>query len=245
VRKYISDLIKKIFNAGGFDIIRIASSPTQTLLGLKNLTIRTIIDVGANAGQFARMVQKIFPEANIYCFEPLPAPFGEISRWAKNQQDKIKVFNLSLGDAEGNAEMSYHLKHSPSSSFLKTTELCEALYPLTKNQSSIIVKQTTLDKIMAGFPKPPSPEILIKIDVQGYEINVIRGGLETLSKSKACIIEINLYELYKSQPSFKELFLLLDEIGYKYLGNLNQTYAEDGHVISMDAFFEKESKYYG
>jgi hypothetical protein len=215
VRKYISDLIKKIFNAGGFDIIRIASSPTQTLLGLKNLTIRTIIDVGANAGQFARMVQKIFPEANIYCFEPLPAPFGEISRWAKNQQDKIKVFNLSLGDAEGNAEMSYHLKH------------------------------TTLDKIMAGFPKPPSPEILIKIDVQGYEINVIRGGLETLSKSKACIIEINLYELYKSQPSFKELFLLLDEIGYKYLGNLNQTYAEDGHVISMDAFFEKESKYYG
>lgn len=59
-------LIKKLFNSFGFDIIRLNNSPNHTLLGLKSLPIKMIIDVGANEGQFAKMISKFFPDAMIY-----------------------------------------------------------------------------------------------------------------------------------------------------------------------------------
>lgn len=75
--------------------------------------------------------------------------------------------------------MFYHEKHSPSSSFLKTTNVCEDLYPFTKEQKTCHVKITTLDKWVEDFKVSLEPEILIKLDVQGYEDRVIKGRVET------------------------------------------------------------------
>lgn len=230
-------LIKKCFNQIGLDIVRIA--PKSTLLGLKNLPIKTIIDIEANEGQFAKFISKIFPEAHIFCFEPLHEPYNKLDKWAKTQKGKVTTFNLALGDREGNLEMFSHIEFSPSSSFLKTTEICESLYPFTQRQISIPVRITTLDKWFKSLPTLLTPEILVKLDVQGYEDRVIRGGRETLSMSKACILEIILDELYENQATFRDIFLLLDELGYHYAGNLDQVYANDGHVIYLDAVFIK------
>lgn len=77
------------------------------------------------------------------------------------------------------------------------------------------------------------------MDVQGYEDRVIKGGNETFNKAKACILEICLDRLYESQATFNELVALLSNFGFRYAGNLNQTYADDGHVIFIDAAFRK------
>ncbi len=77
------------------------------------------------------------------------------------------------------------------------------------------------------------------MDVQGYEDRVIRGGIETFRKAKACITEINLDVLYDNQARFKDIFVLLDDLGYRYTGNCKQRYASDGHVIWLDALFIK------
>ena len=118
---FLKKLIKKAFNQIGLDIIK--STPKKSLLGLRNFPIRTIIDVGANKGQFARMILKYFPRANIYCFEPLPGPFKKLSKWAESQNSMVKVFNMALGDSEGDVEMLNHLEFSPSSSLLGTTKI--------------------------------------------------------------------------------------------------------------------------
>ncbi|MGC8829190.1 MAG: FkbM family methyltransferase [Verrucomicrobiia bacterium] len=99
------------------------------------------------------------------------------------------------------------------------------------------MKQTTLDKAVETFNIPLEPEILIKLDVQGYEDRVIKGGKKTFEMARACILEINLDELYVGQPSFKDIYLLLYYNGYRYAGNLNQSLAEDGHIIAIDAVF--------
>lgn len=229
--------IKKLFNVMGLDVVRLNKSPHCSILGLKDLPIKTIIDVGSNTGQFARMIEKVFPEANIYCFEPIPDALKELSKWAKKKNGKVKAFNFALGDSEGETEMLYHTEHSPSSSILKTTEVCDSFYPFTKRQQSIMVKQTTLDKAISTFNIALNPEILIKLDVQGYEDRVIKGGKEIFNKAKACILEINLDELYEGQPNFKDISVLLYEDGYKYAGNLTQTFALDGHVIFVDGVF--------
>ena len=235
---FLKQLIKKTFNQIGLDITRISKAPKHTLLGLCQIPIRSVIDVGANRGQFARTISKVFPEADIYCFEPLPEPFKELKQWAKKQSRKVAAFNIALGENEGAFEMFNHADHSPSSSLLKTTKLCQEIYPFTQKQASISVKMTTLDKWSKGFATL-RPEILIKLDVQGYEDKVIFGGRETFSMAKACILEVCLAQLYENQADFKDIVVLLSKLGYHYAGNLNQTLADDGHVMFIDAVFVK------
>jgi len=241
IKRFSQDLIRRTFHLAGFDIIRFSRKKRISFLGLRDFPIKTIIDVGANAGQFARMISKAFPLANLYCFEPLPDAYKKLSEWANTQDKRVKVFNNALGESHGSTRMFYHSHYSLSSSLLKTTETCENLYPFTEKQNPISVELTTLDKVISGLSEPLTPEILIKLDVQGYEDRVIRGGPETFRKAKACILEVCLEQLYENQASFKDLFLLLNDLGYVYRGNLNQAYSDKGNVISIDAVFAKNS----
>jgi len=232
--------VKKMLNAWGLNIIQQSKNPMYSLLGLRVFPIRTIIDVGSNQGQFAKTVLDVFPEAFLYCFEPLTEPFNKLRLWAEQQRNrKIIAYNVALGDSEGEVEFFSHINHSPSSSFLKTTDICENLYPFTQTQSSTPVNVTTLDLWFESVSPPPPREILLKLDVQGFEDRVIRGGQETLRKAKACIVEVSLDRLYENQATFQNLSTCLYELGYEYVGNLRQSYADDGHVIFIDAIFKR------
>lgn len=232
-------LIKKMFNLVGLDILKLSKSPRHALLGLKKLSIETIIDVGANRGQFAREISKFFPNSVLYCFEPLSTPFQELKSWADQQNGRVTVFNVALGDSEGVVDMMEHLDHDTSSSLLQTTDVCTTVYPFTERQSSVPVGLTSLDKAVANLAEPLTREILIKLDVQGYEDRVIKGGTEVFRQAKACIIEVSFCKLYETQAAFKDILLLLYELGYGYTGNLDQSYADNGHVIYIDAVFVK------
>jgi len=237
----LKHIIKRLFGCLGLDIVRKSRNPARSLLGLRNFDIKTVIDVGANEGQFAKMILKTFPQANVYCFEPIPEPFKKLSQWAgKQRSGKIIVSNLAIGDKDRNVRMFNHTIHNSSSSLLKTTKLCESLYPFTKKQDTITVEQTTLDNWVKNLPSPPAHKILLKLDVQGYEDRVICGGCETFGQAEVCIVEVSLDRLYEGQATFKRLFTLLDGLGYCYAGNLNQAYADDGHVIYVDAVFLRQ-----
>ena len=67
----------------GFDIVRARDNPMNTLLGLKGVPIKTVIDIGANRGQFAKKICEVFPEATVHCFEPLLEPFEQPRRLGK------------------------------------------------------------------------------------------------------------------------------------------------------------------
>ena len=232
-------MIKRAAHLFGVDIVRWKNNPSMTLLGLRALPIRTIIDVGANTGQFARIISKVFPSAKLYCFEPLPDPFGLLSTWSEKQNDRVVPFNLAIGDKEREVEMFLHEEHTPSSSLLKTTKLIEKLYPFTKKQKQICVWQTTLDNVLKTCKVQLLPKLLIKVDVQGYEDRVIAGGHNTFSAASACILEVALDTLYESQAGFKDLVTMLNDLGYRYTGNMSQIYGRDGHCIYLDAVFMK------
>jgi len=230
-------LVKKTLNYFGMDLVWIHKSSKLTLLGLKSFSIRSIIDVGANEGQFAKMISGFFPDAHLYCFEPLPEPFNKLRQWADGQKGRVSVFNVAVGDREGAVEMYRHVDFSPSSSLLRTTKINEAYYPFMQKQTSVSVPMTTLDKIMANLSEPVPPDLLIKLDVQGYEDRVIRGGGETFRKARACIVEAGIDSLYENQATFECMVGLFSDMGFQYCGNLEQAYADDGHVIYLDALF--------
>ncbi len=237
IKGRVSRVIKEAFEVIGLDVYRMSKSPRRTMLGLRDRSFRSIIDVGANTGQFAKSISAFFPGARLFCFEPLEKPYRELARWADDERKSfVQIFNVALGDHEGEVEMFQHLDHTPSSSILKTTELNSILYPFTRNQSSVKVRMMRLDQALKPF-LPLEPETLIKLDAQGYERYVIRGGVETFRRASACILEVNLSELYEGQSSFTDLVNALGDFGYVYAGNLEQQYAEDGQVIYADAVF--------
>lgn len=234
----IREAVKRLFNLAGLEVHRLVKDPRRTLLGLKSLPIRSVIDVGANNGQFARYIHGIFPDAQLLCFEPLPEAFKQLSAWASTLPvNQARVFQRALGEEEGTVRMYHHTGHDASSSLLATTPLAASLYPQLQAQALAEVRQTILDKVLAGMDMPLIDDILIKLDVQGYEDRVIRGGRHSFSRARACIAEINLDGLYQHQAGFVEIQHLLTELGYRYAGNLEQSYDEDGHVIYIDAVF--------
>lgn len=229
-------LLKQTLRRLGWDLVRAASQPSQSWLGLRRLPIHSVVDVGANLGQFARRALDAFPQAHIHSIEPLPEAFAALSRWAGTTGGRVSVFNLAIGDSSGGeVEMFHHIAHSASSSLLRTTALTEAYFPQTGAQSTIRVPLRTLDDTLAGLELPD--DVLVKLDVQGFEDRVIRGGKKTLARARACIVEVDLDVLYHEQATFSSIERELSELGLRYGGALEQTYAADGHVMYSDVVF--------
>jgi hypothetical protein len=84
-------------------------------------------------------------------------------------------------------------------------------------------------------------EILVKVDVQGFEDKVIAGGMKVLKQTKIVIIETSFREIYKSQPLFSDIYqTLVDELGFSYAGSWSQQKSPiDGSPFQEDSIFIK------
>lgn len=224
-------------NALGLDVVRLSKTPKHSLLGLKRRPIATVIDCGANEGQFAALILREFPKAHIFCFEPLEEPFLELQGWASRHPGRVTCIQSALGDMEGEIAMLQSVDHTASSSMLASTRSLQESMPAMARTSTVSVPITTLDAAMNPYMQALQPEILLKLDVQGYEDRVLRGAPRLLSLARACIIEVCVDVLYENQARFPELVGILHDSGLEYAGNLEQFYGRDGRVKWLDALF--------
>ncbi|MCX7807467.1 MAG: FkbM family methyltransferase, partial [Deltaproteobacteria bacterium] len=190
-------------------------------------------------GQFAQFARKKFKNAKIYCFEPIPQAYAKLKEWAEKDGHSV-AYPLALGEENKTVEFFVHSDHSPSSSLLRTTPLKHHYYPFTKKQQAITVQMTKLDDWLSKEQIKLEEEILIKLDVQGYEDRVLRGATRLLQKAKAVIAEVNFDKFYEDQATFWDIAILLRECGYDYVGNWSQSIALDGHVTFIDAVFVRK-----
>jgi FkbM family methyltransferase len=205
---------------------------------LLNLGIRTVFDVGANTGQFARAIHEVLPEAWIYSFEPLPDCFTEL-QMAMSGVRTFRGFNTAVAEGDGEAEF-YRSSWSPSSSLLPMQELHKQNFPFTARESRETVKVCRLDDCAKALTI--ESEILVKLDVQGAEDRVIRGGKDLLQRAKVLIVETSIDILYEGQPLFADIFKLLEGLGFRYKGALSQALsALDGSVLYADSIFIREA----
>lgn len=230
---------RRVCHLLGLDVVRLKNSPTHTFAGLKGRPINTVIDCGANKGQFAHMIRRFFPKAELHCFEPLETPFRELSIWAEAQSIETHCYNVALGDEQGTAVMRHHTEHDTSSSLLSRTDHQVALFPITEKQSEIVVPLTTLDATLEHRIDTMVAEILLKLDVQGYEDRVLKGAENLLNKANYCLLEVCVDPLYSEQAQFSNLVSILDEHGFDYAGNFDQVCGDDGRVMWLDALFRR------
>lgn len=203
-----------------------------------NANINTVFDVGANIGEFASLIHELRPTAAIYSFEPLDDCFEKL-RKRMEKFEKFEAFNLALADFNG--ELTFHRnEHLPSSSPLPMADLHKQNYPYAAKDTIIKVRSAKLDDIAEDLKIEDN--LLIKIDVQGFEDKVIAGGKKTIKRATVLILEISFQALYKGQPLFEDVFNSL-KTDFKYMGALGniRTNHIDGSPLFEDAIFVKKS----
>lgn len=232
--------IRHGLNALGIDLIPLRVSPISVYHSLKGKGIKTVIDVGANEGQFAKRITRHLEGVRILSFEPLPGPYRQLHGWTKSEDVPVEAYQLALGDEQGTQVLQHHVDHHPSSSFLENTDLNESIFPHTTETKPVKVDIERLDEFVDENDLELQPEILVKMDVQGFEDRVIRGAEETLEQSKACLLEVGLRPLYEDQATFKDLVTLLADRGLRYAGTVHQVHDDTGDAVYADLLFLRE-----
>ena len=147
--------------------------------------------------------------------------------------------NIGLGKEDSEMEI-FKSNHDPSSSLLPMTDLHKSAFPFATRNEVTKVKIRRLDDLMKT--KTLKPGLMIKVDVQGYEQNVIRGGLETFKKANILLLELSFQELYQGQPLFEDIYDMIRPLGFEFYGNLGlMKHPKTGTPLDADCIFVKNT----
>jgi FkbM family methyltransferase len=197
----------------------ILDSPTKAVL----------FDVGANLGQSVEQFTRQFAYPQIHVFEPSPKIFAELCKRV-GKSPAVALNNLALGSEPGSAQF-FENSQSEMSSFLQPgADHWGAI------AHSIDVPVQTLD----GYCSERQIDHidLLKIDTQGFDLEVLRGANNMLAAKSIAIIlvEIMFLEIYQSAPRCDEIFKFLFDRDYRLVALYNQVYRR-GALAWADAMF--------
>lgn len=204
------------------------------VLERKGLRPRTVLDVGANVGQFTVAVAGIFSDVTVHAFEPLPSAVARLRHHTAGLP-LVTVYDVALGDSETVATLRVSA-NSVSSSLLPMGSTHDEAFPEAAVVESIEVAVTTLDRAL-GETALTGP-VLLKIDAQGYEAHVLRGASATLARADYVLVETSLVPLYEGEPTLTELAARLAEQGFRFdaaVGSLESP--KTGEILQLDALF--------
>lgn len=193
----------------------------------------TVVDVGASRGQFASFAQARFPRAKMICFEPLPQSRDTLALLLKGRAD---VLPFAVGDRSGSA--TFHVATADdSSSLLPIGHRQREEYPGTEESRQVEVQVVTLAAALAD--RSIEPPALLKIDVQGAELAVLRGAGELLGHFEEVFVECSFVELYEGQSLADEVIAFLLREGFRLVGPFGVSYGRGGQALQADLLFKR------
>jgi FkbM family methyltransferase len=209
---------------------------THLLEGLCSGGLKTIVDIGANRGQFALVARRCFPEAKIYSFEPLREA-ALIFRRVFATDPHVVLYQLAIGPR--NEDRVIHVSRADdSSSLLPIAALQNNLFPGTEEKEQRKVTVLRLDEVL--FREDIEGPALLKIDVQGFEEEVLEGCQALLPCFSHVYIECSFVELYGGQALAHEIISFLSSYGFHLSGIYNLYYDKKGVAIQGDFMFERK-----
>ncbi len=212
----------------------LAQSPVRFIAALKP---DVLLDIGANAGQFATQARAAGYHGRIVSFEPQPAAFAALA--ARAARDPAwECHRMALGDTEG--ELSLHVSgYSESSSLLPIGQLHVELMPKTAEVGTIPVPVARLDRL-AGSLGLLGTRFALKFDVQGYELPALRGCGDLLPRALGAVVELNFAPLFDGQSNYYEVMHLLENAGLRFVGLANCNLHPDTHeLLWADGLFAR------
>lgn len=201
---------------------------------LKLLDIDCVIDVGANRGQYGKWLRNLGFRGLIVSFEPNPGPFAELQKQAG---DDWICFPCAIGSATGELPFNV-MADDVFSSFHNPSGAAEYAKENTV-VSSVTVPVRRLDEVLqemdVEFERP-----FLKIDTQGFDLEVIEGAGETISRFLGIVSEVSIKRLYDKSPSFEESRTVIGRAGFQPAGMFSVNPYKTLSLVEMNAYFVRE-----
>ena len=196
----------------------------------QQISLEQIIDVGAARGQWTRECMAVWPGADYFLIEPQEENWDRLKR-LQNEHRQVKFWIGGLGGAPGSMDLYIH---DEQSSFLRSE------FSQSTDSQLLKVEIRTLDSFMeAGDIAAPD---LIKLDVQGYEIEVLKGAERCLESAELLLIEVSYRKIYEKSPLAHEVVSWVGQRGFRILDICTYTQRPwDGELAQSDILFARES----
>lgn len=202
---------------------------------MSQLDCRTVVDVGANRGQFALVARRCCPLARIVSFEPLPEP-AAVFRQVFACDSHTVLHQAAIGPNDQHSLMHLSAKDD-SSSLLPISSLQAQMFPGTEEVGTVKVRVAPL----AVFVKADEilGRALLKLDVQGYELDALRGCESLIGEFEWVYCECSFLELYSGQRLARDVIGWLALRGCTVAGVFNVVYDRMGRAVQADFLFER------
>jgi FkbM family methyltransferase len=187
---------------------------------LRSRGITLVLDVGASEGTYARQLRQLGFEGRIISFEPLSAPFAELER-AAAADARWQCRRLALGAEVGEREINV-AGNSSSSSLL---EMKERHLRSAPQAAYVGTERIPIASLASIWPELVAEDdcVYLKLDVQGFELEALRGADTRLGSVDCVQAELSFVPLYEGAPDFLELIEFLGSRGFRLAG------LEEGH----------------
>ena len=182
------------------------------------LAINGVIDVGANVGQYATMLRNFGYRGRIVSFEPLASAFAGLKE-ASRDDENWPTFNFAVGSEKATMTIN-RMDCSEFSSFRMPSAFGNTRFP---NRIKLVSKEdvqvTTLaniwPEIVGGISKP---RVFLKLDTQGFDLEVIRGAAENLDHVLGVESELSLKPIYEDMPDYLSALTEFKHHGFEITG---------------------------
>lgn len=191
---------------------------------------KVIIDVGANVGNYSIKYAKNYPNAMIWAFEPCEKTYDKLCENIYMYKNILSC-KIGLGSKQQTAILNEYLSSGDNSILYNKNEKFQ------KRQRIGIIR---LDDFLEGRNDMQKIDIL-KIDVQGYEMEVLKGAIETLKHTKLIFIEGQFNRQYEKAATCFDIGKFLFKYGFRCKSMLNVNY-KNGELTHADFIFINEQK---
>jgi FkbM family methyltransferase len=209
---------------------RVAAA-TEHLEAIRLTSANTLIDAGANKGQFSLAFRHTRPDARIIAFEPLPEA-ADTYDMVFGRDARSGLQRAALGSAERTATF-FVADRSDSSSLLRPGDGEERAFGV-RAAGTINVPVKRLDSCI-DLDSLEHP-ILLKVDVQGGELELFEGA-NSLEPVDYIYVELSFVELYEGQPLFQDVVDYLTRRGFTMIGFFNQVSTPEFGPTQVDVLF--------
>ena len=228
-------LIQKTFNTFGWEVSRFSNSEMVCLSRQLSLRfIDNVIDIGANQGQFASPLFSAGYNGSITSFEPLLIPHKKLKKLAEKNPRWFVADRVAVGAEIGIVEINIS-QNLVSSSILPILVDHTSAAPNSKYMGRESISMITLDSF---FIKKPMNRPFIKIDTQGYEMQVLKGCANSLKDASGVLVEVSIASLYEGQADYITLLSFLRDAGFD-IWAVNPGFRDpsSGRLLQFDALF--------
>ncbi|ETX12933.1 hypothetical protein OCH239_15245 [Roseivivax halodurans JCM 10272] len=203
---------------------------------LKSRKIDTVLDVGANTGQFARSLRLSGYAGRIVSFEPTSRVFGLLQSQASSDAG-WSVRKEAVGDEAGSLEINI-ARASELSSLAPFSGRADMFGRATEVIGTESVTVVRLDDVL---PELPGENFFLKLDIQGYEKRALEGARKTLKTLAGVQLELPIVHLYDGGWTFGEAINYMDESGFhiSQISPTNYIIGDEASATEFDVVFRR------